>query len=111
MHDKKKGSFVRYDSELKLDSKTIALGINVAGDKESIKSGSWVYVHALMGRGTQGADADLDVVSMREISKPDPKNPAIVIAEGTSDYRCEGVVGRWILMRVGTEEETFWTLA
>lgn len=112
LHDDDKGSFVRYKSQLKPDGKNLALGINMGGDKENVKHGGWAFVHAVMRRGTQGADADLDVVSMRKISGPDCDRTGIVIAEGTSVSKCVGAEGRrWILMRMGADEQTGWTIA
>lgn len=109
MHDKNDGPFVRYDSHLNGDRKSLALGVNISGNKENIKSGGWAFVHALVKPGTQGADVDLDVVSLRKISKSD--GPGIAITEGTSDYKCVGGEGKWILMRVGADKKSSWTVA
>lgn len=118
LHDLVK-PFVRYRSEIKSTDGQPALivGINVDGKKKKMESGTWALVHAIIKRGTQGADVDLEAISLRRIKKikrvkdEDRHDPGIVLANGISDYTCVGENGRWLLVRIGVEEETAWCVA
>lgn len=89
------------------------MNANVVEDdeKDRLEPESCIYLHAIVNPGSNGADLDVDVLSMKpleDVDKPHP--PGVASATGVVVGMHAGDLGKWVVVE-GGEDDAIWTLA
>lgn len=112
--ERRQTPIVCFSSRLKVPATKknyIQLNVNVNEREEDLQSWSWALVHATVSPGTDAADADLDVMSIRPLDDTDIRPPTTISTTGEVINKLTDNVGRWIILRVGVNEESDWTVS
>lgn len=80
-------------------------------EDERLEPGTCTFVHAIVNNGSDGADIDVDVLSIGPLDGlGEPKPPGLISATGTTVGVHFGPSGRWIVIE-GGDDDAAWMLS